>query len=326
MKLAFTICSVSHLGQAKTMADSFLEHNPDYELKIGILDRLGDRIDAAEFAAYGLFEIGALGIPNFDVLLQKYTVFELCCVIRPHVCKFLLAENSGVEKLLFIDSDIFFFNSIESVDSALDTHDILLTPHTFRPFPEDGKYPKEVSFNNAGLYNTGFFALKRSVSTINFLNWWEERLNQYGFVNFMDGMFVDQLWANFVPLFFENVLVSQNLGLNVGYWNLHERNIEFKDDTFTVNEAYPLVFFHFSGFDINKRDKISVHTDRFDLVNRPELQSLFEKYHEKMTQNEYEKYRPMENRLVPQKSYTKWGILREYALRISRKIIRELHG
>ncbi|MDP5139099.1 MAG: hypothetical protein NWP83_01350, partial [Spirosomaceae bacterium] len=137
---------------------------------------------------------------------------------------------------------------------------------------------------------------------------------------------VDQLWANFVPLFFENVLVSQNLGLNVGYWNLHERNIEFKDDTFTVNEAYPLVFFHFSGFDINKRDKISVHTDRFDLVNRPELQSLFEKYHEKMTQNEYGKYRPMENRLVPQKSYTKWGILREYALRISRKIIRELHG
>lgn len=326
MKLAFTICSVSHLGQAKTMVDSFKEHNPDYQVKIGIADKIAGRIDESQFTDYELFEISELGISGFDDLIEKFSVFELCCVIRPHLCKYLLEANPEVEKLLFVDSDIYFFNAVTQVDDALEKHDILLTPHTFTPFPDDGLYPKEVSFNNAGLYNTGFFAVKRSTSTDNFLNWWQERLSEYGFVNFMDGMFVDQLWANFVPLFFENVLVSKNLGLNVGYWNLHERSIRLHQESLIVNEEFPLVFFHFSGYDIKGRDKISAHTDRYDLQNRPELQPLFDLYYDKMVANHFEKYRSLPNELVSKKGYMKWGILREYALRISRKLIRELHG
>lgn len=326
MKLAFTVCSVSHLGQAITMADSFIEQNPGYEVKIGIVDRVAGRIDESQFADYELVEIESIDIPNLEKLILKYDVFEMCGLIRPYLAEFLFNRYAELQKLIYIDTDILIFDSFESVIADLDTHDIVLTPHAFQPFPEDGLYPKEVSFNNAGLYNSGFFAVKRSESGMQFLTWWQQRLSEYGAVNFMDGMFVDQLWLNFVPLFFDNVLISKNLGLNVGYWNLHERELDFTNGRFNVNEKYPLIFFHYSGYKLDSPDKISVHTDRFDLTTRPNLRPVFETYHHRLVANNFEMYRQLGNALIPQKSYMKWGILREYALRISRKLIRELHG
>jgi hypothetical protein len=326
MKLAFTVCSVSHLGQAKTMADSFVKHNPDYQLKIGVVDRITGRINASQFADYELIEIEEVGIPNLEELIQKYDVFEMCGLIRPYLAELLFNRHADLQKLMYIDTDILIFDSFDRVVSELDTHDIILTPHAFQPFPEDGLYPKEVSFNNAGLYNSGFFAVKRSVSGNDFLKWWQQRLSEYGSVNFMDGMFVDQLWLNFVPLFFDKVLVSKDLGLNVGYWNLHERQLTNVNEKFIVNEKYPLIFFHYSGYKLDVPDKISVHTDRFDLTTRPELRPVFEAYHQGLLENSFDTFRQLGNALIAQKSYMRWGILREYALRISRKIIRELHG
>lgn len=326
MKLAFTVCSVSHLGQAKTMADSFIEHNPGYELKIGVVDRIAGRVDESQFADYELIEIEKVGIPDLEKLIQKYDVFEMCGLIRPYLAEFLFNRYADLQKLIYIDTDILIFGSFENVLADLETHDIVITPHAFLPFPEDGLYPKEVSFNNAGLYNSGFFAVKRSDSARHFLKWWQQRLSEYGEVNFMDGMFVDQLWLNFVPLFFDNVLISKDLGLNVGYWNLHERSLSQTNENFIVNEKYPLIFFHYSGYKLESPDKISVHTDRFDLTTRPDLRAVFELYHQRLVANNFEKFRKMGNALIPQKSYMKYGILREYALRISRKLIRKLHG
>ena len=326
MKLAFTVCSVSHLGQAKTMADSFIEHNPGYQMKIGIVDRIAERIDVSQFADYELIEIEQVGIPDLDKLIQKYDVFEMCGLIRPYLAEFLFNRYEDLQKLIYIDTDILVFGTFESVIADLETHDIVITPHAFQPFPEDGLYPKEITFNNAGLYNSGFFAVKRSESGSAFLEWWQQRLSEYGAVNFMDGMFVDQLWLNFVPLFFDKVLVSKDLGLNAGYWNLHERSISEVGNKFFVNEKYPLIFFHYSGYKLDAPDKISVHTDRFDLTIRPELRPIFAAYHQGLTVNNFEAYRKIGNALIPRKSYMKWGVLREYALRISRKLIRELHG
>lgn len=326
MKLAFTVCSVSHLGQAKTMADSFVEHNPGYQVKIGIVDRLAGRIDMSQVADYELIEIEQVGIPDLEQLIQKYDVFEMCGLIRPYLAEYLFNCYNELQKLIYIDTDILVFGSFENVISDLETHDIILTPHAFLPFPEDGLYPKEVSFNNAGLYNSGFFAVKRSDSGMSFLKWWQQRLRAYGAVNFMDGMFVDQLWLNFVPLFFDNVHVSKDLGLNVGYWNLHERRLSQTNGSFIVNEKYPLVFFHYSGYKLDSPDKISVHTDRFDLLTRSELRPIFDLYHQRLTANNFEAFRKIGNALISKKNYMKWGVLREYALRISRKLIRELHG
>jgi len=61
-------------------------------------------------------------------------------------------------------------------------------------------------------------------------------------------MFVDQ---NLLPLvlgyFSDFVRISRNLGLNIAYWNAHERNVKFFDGRWII-DGNPVVFFHMSGY------------------------------------------------------------------------------
>ena len=41
-----------------------------------------------------------------------------------------------------------------------------------------------------------------------------------------EGLFVDQRWVDLVPALFDDYVVMKRAGLNVAYWNLHERSIE----------------------------------------------------------------------------------------------------
>lgn len=326
MKLAFTVCSVSHLGQAKAMADSFVKFNPDYTFKIGIVDKIAGRVKTADFDPYELIEIEEFEIPNLLHLCQKYDGLEMCCLAKPFMASYLLRQYPEVKKILYLDTDMLFFGTMESVEKELESASILLTPHVLSPYADTHLYPLETSHLNAGLYNAGFWGIAVNDTSKSFLIWWQERLVNYGFVNFMDGMFVDQLWLNYVPLFFKNVRISDNLGLNVGYWNLHERKVQLIDNQYVVNDKFPLIFFHYSGYKTNLPEKISVHTDRYDLQNRSELRPLFSLYHDQLSLNKHKGFLKLPNLLISEKKYKKWGKLREYALRISRKLIRELHG
>ncbi|MFT7308267.1 MAG: hypothetical protein ACI964_000847 [Spirosomataceae bacterium] len=326
MKLAFTVCSLAYLGQAKAMADSFIKYNPAYQIKIGIVDRIEGRIEKQDFAPYELTEIEEVGIPDLSGLTSKYNGLEMCCLAKPFMASYLLEKYPEAQHLIYADTDILFFNSVEDVANALESSAIFLTPHIFTPYPDLHLYPLETSHLNSGLYNAGFWAISRGNESQQFLDWWKKRLITYGFVNFMDGMFVDQLWLNYVPLFFQNVVISQHLGLNVGYWNLHERSLQEHDGNFTVNNQFPLVLFHYSGYNIDSPKGISAHTDRFDLDDKPELMPVFQLINDELTANRHDQLKELPNLLISEKEYMKWGILREYALRISRKLIRELHG
>jgi lipopolysaccharide biosynthesis glycosyltransferase len=326
MKLAFTVCSVSHLGQAKSMADSFMNHNPDYQLKIGIVDRIAGRIDESQFANYELIEVEKINIPNVHELCKKYDGIEMCSLTKPFFAEYFLNIYPELSQIIYVDTDLIFFDSVAYVEESLEESTIFLTPHILSPYSDTNLYPKETAYLNSGIYNSGFWAVSRSEITSNFLKWWKERLVVYGLINFYDGLFAEQNWLNYVPLFFKNVHVSHHLGMNVAYWNIHERQITQSEKGYEVNAEFPLIFFHYSGYKITDPTKISVHTNRFDLINRPELKPVFKVYHDDLIKNKQEDYLKFPNLILPQKDYMKWGILREYALRISRKLIRELHG
>ncbi|MFX8895502.1 hypothetical protein ABTM96_20420, partial [Acinetobacter baumannii] len=72
--------------------------------------------------------------------------------------------------------------------------------------------------------------MKKSSETFQFLNWWSDRLIDQCYYNFAEGMGVDQAWLNIVPLFFKEVCVANHKGLNVAYWNLHERKLSIHNE------------------------------------------------------------------------------------------------
>jgi hypothetical protein len=295
MKIAYTIATSNYLAQAKTVADSLKAHNPEYQFYIGLVDKIDDRIDRSFFAPHIILEVATLGIPDFIEMYDKYDIFEISNAMKPFFAAYLLQTHSSLQTLIYIDTDILVFDKFTYIEECLTTNAICITPHILNTIPDDGFEATEMNFLNAGIYNAGFFAMAAQSNIVKeFIEWWKKKLRLYCFNNVAKGQYVDQIWLNYVPLYFEKVFIIRHLGFNVAYWNLHERNISNNEGKYYVNNTYPLVFYHFSGYSLDNANSISIYQNRFTFEQRPELVPLFEKYRMEVMKNNYLYYKQIE--------------------------------
>ncbi|BDQ11537.1 hypothetical protein [Sediminibacterium sp. TEGAF015] len=291
-KIVYTVCSANHLAHCKTMADSFIAQHPEYSLYIVLVDRVDGRFDLNSFKPYNIIEISELSIPDFVEFTQRYTVIELNCAVKSFAAQYLFREFAP-DMLLYIDSDTFIYNNLSIVESYLIQNNIVITPHYTSPLPNDHLLPRERDILRSGLYNAGFIGFSNSAETHRFLAWWSGHMQTECHYNFEEGMGVDQNWLNWVPLFFEGVYLANDPGLNVAYWNLHERKLTEKDGRYWINDEYPLLFLHISGYDFAKPEQLSRHQNRHMLSTLPVLQLLLHHYTEIVKANGWDFYRAL---------------------------------
>jgi hypothetical protein len=316
MKLAITICSNNYLAHAKTLGDSLLAKNPEYKFVIGLVDRKVPGIDYDSLHGMEIIEIKDIGIRDFEGVWKKYNIIELNTAVKPSLIKYLFEKYLDVEFLLYFDPDIFIYDSLKSIEERFETSDILLTPHIVSPIGLDEPgvrlVPTESTFLNHGLYNLGFIGIKKKgAQTREFLDWWEERTLIQGFIDVENGIFVDQLWVNLVPIYFENVKTLKEMGYNAAPWNLHERgHIKNKNDYVLMPDGTQLVFFHFSSYKYTQPDKIGKQYNRFEFSDFPEIRMLYKAYHDLLIKNGIEKlssqpcyYVEMRNQLIISRVY-----------------------
>ena len=287
-KMAFTVCSANHLAYAKTMADSLIQHAPDYNVIIGLADKNNQRFKQEDFLPHRIVEVESLAIPNFDAMSIQYNLIELNCALKPFIAQYIF-NTEYPDILLYIDADIYFYQSPSEAEQILNENAIAITPHFFTPI-NDGALPMERDVLRSGIYNAGFIAMKQHSITDNFLQWWAERLTNQCFYNFAEGMAVDQNWLNLVPLFFEKIAIISHKGYNVAYWNLHERSLALNNNQVWVNNQEPLVFLHISGYKFETPQILSRHQTRFNLLQLPVLNKLLEAYRNKVYENGYAQY------------------------------------
>ena len=255
MKIAFTLCSNNYLAQAKSLGDSLKLKNPDYQFFIGLLDIISTEIDYETEIGYPLILSNEIGIPYFDDLWKKYNIIEFNTCVKPFYFQYFIKKFKPLNYLFYIDPDILILNDLTIIEREFDeTSKILLTPHILSPIPLDGKTPAENLFLNYGIFNLGFLGLKNPELSGHFLDWWKERTYHLGFDKTAEGLFVDQLWFNLVPVFFKNVKISKHPGLNMAPWNLHERKLSGDDSVLFRDQSFPLVFYHFSKYNRSDPD------------------------------------------------------------------------
>lgn len=291
MTIAFTICSINYLAQARTLGDSLRLTNPEIVYFVGLVDRLEEiSFDPEYIPGYSLVEVHTIGIAGFDELCERYDITELNTAVKPFYFRYFFEKYPEAKKIIYLDPDIIVFQPLKALLGQLDTHTAVLTPHLCSPLHDHHK-PSELDHLNTGVYNLGFCAFTRSNLIMTFLDWWAEKLRYECLIALCDGLFVDQNWMNFLPLFVKDTHIEKNVGYNAAYWNLHERYFSKEDGTFLVNEAQPLVFFHYSGYDPAKPEVLSKYQDRFDFVQRPDLLELFELYRQRLVSNGNAYYR-----------------------------------
>jgi hypothetical protein len=95
------------------------------------------------------------------------------------------------------------------------------------------------------MYDAGFWGIRKTENVLRFLKWWQDRLADRAYFDLCNGMNHEQLWLNYVPIFFENVTVNKNKGWNVGLHNLNERVLTKNGSKWLVNQMEPLLFINF---------------------------------------------------------------------------------
>lgn len=302
MTLAFTICSVNYLAQARTLGDSLRKTNPNFQYVIGLVDKLSEaKLPAALMPPYPMLEVDQIGIPDFAAMCDRYDITELNTAVKPFYIDYLYETYPDATQVIYFDPDIIVYQPLTKLTQDLDTYSMVLTPHTCSPTP-DWERPNEQHHLNTGIYNLGFIGLRRDATARQFVNWWKQRLVYECRIDLCEGLFVDQHWVNFAPVYYDNVLIEHHPGYNVAYWNLHERYLwadeagqwrvgtQFDLSKKNTNTEF-LQFFHYSGYNPYRPDEISKYQTRYSFVERPDAQPLFEFYKQRLLANQNDTYR-----------------------------------
>ena len=280
-RAACTIASPNYFPLVRTLAASFLAHHPGQQFFVLIV---ADLIDPEPFrfdpnlTPILLHEIG---LRDLRVEAMKYDILELNTNVKPSFMKHLL-DAHGLDALVYLDPDIFVYAPLEPVFAAVEAGaTAVLTPHMTTPV-FDSRSPSEQDLLYNGTYNLGFIAVGNGEESRRLLGWWEQRCLELGFSEGRTGLFVDQKWMNLVPGLFDGIVISRDAGLNMAYWNLHERTLSATDQGYEVQSPVsgrvPLRFFHFSGVDLTDPASLSRNSNRFMLAERPDLAVVFAAY------------------------------------------------
>jgi hypothetical protein len=332
MKIVFTLCSNNYLAQAKTLGDSVGHTNPDYKFFIGLTDKISDEIDYPTDITHTIVLSDEIGIPNFDTLWGKYSIIEFNTCVKPFYFQYFINQFPDIEYIFYLDPDTFVYGNLNIIEQEFGENGrTLLTPHITKPIKLDDKIPKENQFLIYGIYNLGFLGFKYPQQNSKLLEWWQERTYHLGYGRPNEGLFVDQLWLNFAPVFFDEVVISKHPGLNMAPWNLHERSLTETNNTYFVNDVFPLIFYHFSNYNYTEPNSISRYYTRYNFMTNKDLITIYQKYHELLTANGIQKmerikwlYTPMKEQYIKNErkiSYKKMA--KAYLKRTSNKVFKK---
>ncbi|MDP4207567.1 MAG: hypothetical protein Q8928_02010 [Bacteroidota bacterium] len=286
--IAFTICAKNYLAQALTLKNSFKSHNPNIDFLIFLSD-LKDAEGLPE-----VIELGEDWISNWKQMAFKYNVIEFSTSIKPFCFNKLFSD--GYENVIYLDPDIYVTSSLKEIFEYLSNKSIILSPHYCEIETNYSGAVTEEELLFVGIYNLGFVAIKNDNIGKKIIEWWTNRLSTKCYADKFDALHVDQKWMDFIPAFFpDQTYITHHMGINPAIWNLHERELFISKDGYKIknkvtNETFPLLFFHFSGFDPFNPKLVNRRHPKYNTENFPSFIPLFQEYIENEYKNGYEYY------------------------------------
>jgi hypothetical protein len=269
-----TIIAKNYLAFARVLADSWRRYQPDVPLFVLLADEAEGYFEPAG-EAFPIIGLGELDIPDRRSYLFRYTRQQVVVSAKPYLLRYLL--DRGFASAVFLDTDILVLNRLTPLMEKLSRHPIVLTPHLLAPTTGDDRVARELNILVSGVYNGGCLGVAESPTARAFLAWWAERLYDHCRLAVAEGMHYDQRWLEFVPVFFEDVCILRDPGMNVAYWNLRERDVRLRGDEATVN-GEPVRFFHFSGFEPERPELVSRYSPALTTASLGDPAALFERY------------------------------------------------
>lgn len=266
---------------------------------MGLVDRLPAELEAFFCSNAELLPVEKLGLAELPSMLSRYSLVELNTAVKPFYIEYLYQRDAKVKNVIYFDPDILVFGSLAAIESQLESSSIILTPHSCTYDDSKPNLRSELAMISTGTFNLGFIATSRKPAAERFLAWWKLRMRDYCYYKPGYGLFVDQLWVNLAPLYFDGVKIEKHPGWNFSYWNLFERTLSGEPGRYRVNGNQDLLFYHFSSYNPLAPEFICKRAPVMPMAEHPELKNLFEEYRNLLMANGFMRVKDLKWAFVP---------------------------
>lgn len=158
-----------------------------------------------------------------------------------NLCIYLIDNYKYIDILLYLDADVYLFNSLDPLYREFGSSSIGICSHRYHPV-------FNYFVNHYGRFNVGVNLFRNSESGIKCLREWKEECDSwypdkpgYPLTFFSDQIFLDSWLEKY-----DGVKIIENIGVNVCYWNAANYKFSKFDDIYFVNDI-PLIIYHFSS-------------------------------------------------------------------------------
>jgi len=169
---------------------------------------------------------------------KNRSLVESYFTCTPSLPLFIFKKNPAVDLITYLDADLFFFSSFDSLFDEIADHSIAIIPHRFPS-----------SFRKAerrGIFNVGWVSFRHDQEGLACLQRWRTQCIEQC-IDSSDGkQFADQRYLDDWPAQFQNLVVLQHKGANLAPWNIANYQIAEQNGAIYVDDD-PLLFFHFHG-------------------------------------------------------------------------------
>ena len=245
----FTSAAVNYLPKVRILCRSVKRHHPEAVVHLVLADLRPGWLSARDEPFDHILDIGELQIPNWRAWSFTHNIVELSTAIKPFALRHLLRQP-GTGTVLYFDPDIVLFSRVDDILATLQGANVALTPHQVAPERTlDAILDNEVASLKHGIFNLGFIGVRNTEEGQRFADWWADRVYRLCRAEVESGLFTDQKWINFAPVFFDGVAIIKSARHNVATWNLTTRRVTGSLESGFEIDGEPLSFYHFSGFD-----------------------------------------------------------------------------
>jgi len=231
------------LIQGLALAQSLDEHDRSSILWVLCLDETTksvlDQLGSPQVRTISLRELEEWD-PNLLAVKDQRTTVEYFFTLSPFLPLFVLEKNPLLERITYLDADMFFFSDPAPIFAEMDAASVLVTEH---------HYPDYLAHHSRfGRFNVGILSFRNNDTGRGCLTWWKNCCLSWCYDRVEQNLYADQKYLDQWPLRYGGQLcVLSRPGVNLAPWNWSQFNYSYRDGKIWV-ENQPLELFHFARF------------------------------------------------------------------------------
>lgn len=265
----------NYLPRGIAMIRSLRRHDPSAHIHVLCLDDATYDVMASSNENVSLIHIDELlsADPEFALARENRTQIEWYFTATSCLVNYITQKNPNIQNLYYLDSDLYFYSSIQPLLDESKNASAQVIEHRFSPQMQH--------LLVYGRFNVGWIGFSTTDEGLSLIKNYRNLCIDWCYDKLEDERYGDQKYLDQWPKNYPNCVVSAHRGANVATWNITGRTLSVRSDDFYIDED-PLIFYHFQGVARMKSGNYVVKGDPlnfdnyFELLYAPYLKELGE--------------------------------------------------